>query len=135
MHHNLNPSTVLTGHWSRTTFYIHTVRPSKPSTGATAGTDAASDIKADNPVMAVAMPMMLSVAGLAGMQHSLEKGTDRYVQLANSPSSFKSGTFYASPMPGAVGEICDQLEFNKEYFGDESLQDLVYTALQKYTKP
>mmetsp|Transcript_12963 Transcript_12963/g.25841 ORF Transcript_12963/g.25841 Transcript_12963/m.25841 type:complete len:336 (-) Transcript_12963:467-1474(-) len=102
-------------------FHIFSVSP-----GSTRGTQAASE----HGTVAALVPVLMYFASAFGMSHPLEFGTDRYVQLANRPSDFTSGTFYASKSNNPVGDMGPQAAFHP-VLEDTARQDLVMQTLME----
>jgi NAD(P)-dependent dehydrogenase (short-subunit alcohol dehydrogenase family) len=104
------------------------------SPGATSGTDVMGG-KAVPWHFRVMMPVMKPIMHLAGVFHSLEDGSQRYVNAvlgAEDMAQFASGTFVAS-RKGTTGEVCDQttLEAGRKY-GDHKKQEAAFEALAIY---
>jgi NAD(P)-dependent dehydrogenase (short-subunit alcohol dehydrogenase family) len=81
------------------------------------------------------MPVMKPFMQLTGIIHSLETGSQRYIDAVlgtEDMAQFASGTFVAS-RKGTTGEVCDQaeLEAGRKY-GDHKKQEAVFEALAIY---
>ena len=105
------------------------------SPGATDGTDFFGN-KAVPLLFRLVMPVMKPIMKLLGVFHSLETGSQRYVDAVLGTevmAQFVSGTFVASRQ-GTTGEVCDQatLEAGRKY-GDQKKQDAAFEALAIYS--
>jgi NAD(P)-dependent dehydrogenase (short-subunit alcohol dehydrogenase family) len=105
------------------------------SPGATSGTEVLG-AKAVPLHFRVMMPVMKPVMQLIGVFHSLEAGSQRYIDAVlgtEGMAQFASGTFVAS-RKGTTGEVCDQatLEAGSKY-GDHKKQEAAFEVLAAYT--
>lgn len=76
--------------------------------------------------------IMFPIAEFFGQIHSLDKGTQRYMDALYQDDLYKSGVFYGSKK-GVTGEVVDQVIFTPE-LSDKSYQDNADTAVHKFIK-
>jgi NAD(P)-dependent dehydrogenase (short-subunit alcohol dehydrogenase family) len=104
------------------------------SPGATSGTEVLG-AQAVPLHFRVMMPVMKPFMQLIGVFHSLEAGSQRYIDAVlgtEDMAQFASGTFVAS-RKGTTGEVCDQatLEAGSKY-GDHKKQEAAFEVLAAY---
>jgi len=109
-------------------FHVFSVLP-----GSTEGANAQSEYSEGILGMfsTYVFPVLKKLMVIFGVAHSVDAGTDRYVQLANRPTKFSGdGTFYASDqMSPMVGPISDQAKFHP-VMNDEAKQAVIYECLE-----
>mmetsp|Transcript_36892 Transcript_36892/g.86842 ORF Transcript_36892/g.86842 Transcript_36892/m.86842 type:complete len:349 (-) Transcript_36892:300-1346(-) len=99
------------------------------SPGSTRGTCFISELG----MLSYVAPIMMNAISVLGLSQPLEHGTDRYVQLANRPTSFQSGSFFASVSDNPVGPIGPQAHFHP-ILEDEAKQEMVFHALEIHAR-